>query len=117
MTRTEQRRVLAIGQGVYLAATGVWPLIHMRSLEAVTGPKVDTWLVRTVGVLVTVIGGTLMAAGIRRCITPETVGLATGAAAGLGAVDVLGVGTGTISPVYLLDAAIEGALTVAWAKA
>jgi hypothetical protein len=117
MNRMERRRILAIGHGAYFAATGIWPLVHMRSFEAVTGPKVDKWLVRTVGVLVTVIGGTLIAAGMRRCISAETVGLATGAAVGLGAVDVLGVGTGTIGPVYLLDAAVEGALAVAWTNA
>jgi len=35
----------------------------MRSFEAITGPKADKWVVRTVAVLVTVIGGVLVAAG------------------------------------------------------
>jgi hypothetical protein len=39
---------LAIGQGAYFVATGVWPLVHIRWFEAVTGPKVDKWLVGTV---------------------------------------------------------------------
>jgi len=56
-------RPLTIAQGAYFAATGVWPLVHMRSFEAITGPKADKRLVRTVGVLVTVIGGVLVAAG------------------------------------------------------
>ena len=75
MTRSARRR-LAIGQGLYFAATGVWPLVHMRSFERVTGPKTDTWLVRTVGVLVTVIGGVLAASGLRRRVTAETAALA-----------------------------------------
>ena len=50
MDKALRRRQLAIAQGVYFAATGVWPLIDMRSFERVTGPKADKWLVRTVGV-------------------------------------------------------------------
>ena len=42
---------LAIAQGAYFLGTGVWPLVLMPSFESVTGPKVDKWLVRTVGVL------------------------------------------------------------------
>jgi len=44
MTRREQQRLLAIGQGVYFAATGVWPLLDIESFERVTGPKVDKWM-------------------------------------------------------------------------
>ena len=38
-------------------------------------------------------------------------------AAGLGLIDVIFVARGRISPVYLLDAAAEAALVVAWAVA
>jgi hypothetical protein len=37
----------------------------MPSFEAVTGPKRERWLVRTVGVLVLAIGGTLTLAAAR----------------------------------------------------
>lgn len=30
---------MALVQGGYFAATGVWPFISMRSFEAVTGPR------------------------------------------------------------------------------
>jgi hypothetical protein len=105
---------LAIAQGVYFAATGIWPLVHMRSFEAVTGPKVDKWLVRTVGVLVAVVGGVLISAGARRRVTPETIALAAGCAAGLGGIDTYYAAKGRISPVYLADAVLEGALVGAW---
>jgi hypothetical protein len=36
-------------QAGYYCLTGVWPLLHMASFEAVTGPKVDDWLVKMVG--------------------------------------------------------------------
>ncbi|GAB3268388.1 hypothetical protein GCM10027449_01670 [Sinomonas notoginsengisoli] len=43
-----QHDQLARLQGLFNTANGAWPLLHMRSFEAVFGPKVDTWLVRTV---------------------------------------------------------------------
>jgi hypothetical protein len=108
------RSALAVSQGAYFFATGIWPLLHMRSFERVTGPKVDKWLVRTVGVLVTVIGGVLCSAGARNATNSETMGLAIGSAAGLGAIDVIYGSSGRISRIYLADAAIEGALICAW---
>ena len=106
---------LALGQGAFYVATGVWPLLSIRTFEAVTGPKVDRWLVKTVGGLVTVIGGVLMAAGSRRRVTPEIALLAAGSAVALASVDAIYVAKGRISPVYLLDAAVELPLAVAWA--
>jgi hypothetical protein len=103
---------LARLQGAYFFLTGVWPLLSMRTFEAVTGPKADRWLVKTVGVLVAVIGGSL-ALGGRRPAPPIAL-LAVGSAAGLGAVDVNYSVRGRISPVYLLDAVLEVALVVAW---
>ena len=38
--------------GWYYVITGVWPLIHMKSFEAVSGTKTDKWLVRTVSLLI-----------------------------------------------------------------
>ena len=78
--RRDRAEVLAMAQGAYNAATGVWALADIDSFQAVTGPKVNEWLVKTVGVLVTVIGGTLGGlAGWRRA-TPEAGLLALGGA-------------------------------------
>ena len=38
---------LAIGQGAYYALTALWALVHVRSFQAITGPKTDLWLVKT----------------------------------------------------------------------
>lgn len=54
--------VLALGQGPYYFATGVWPLVSMRTFEAVPGPKTDRWLVKTVGVLDAAVEAALIAA-------------------------------------------------------
>jgi hypothetical protein len=110
-------RESAIVQGLYYAITGVWPLISMRSFEAVTGPKIDKWLVQTVGVLVTSIGVVLAAAGIRRSVQPELAALAVSSAAGLAGIDFVYASTGRISKVYLVDAAVEVLLIVAWTLA
>jgi hypothetical protein len=104
---------LAVAQGVFDVVTGVWPIVHLRSFEAVTGPKPEGWLVKTVGALITVIGGTLLTAGLRRRIGPEVMLLAAGSAASLAAVDLI-YSPRRISPVYLLDAVAEGVLAASW---
>ena len=43
-------------QGLYFLATGVWPLVSLRTFEGVTRPRVDSWLVKSVSVLVSAIG-------------------------------------------------------------
>jgi hypothetical protein len=101
-------------QAVVNLVTGLWPILHMRSFEAVTGPKTDRWLVKTVGALVAVNGLVLAAAGVNNRVTPEVVGLAIGQSAGLAAVDVVYVARGRISRVYLLDALLELVFIGAW---
>jgi hypothetical protein len=100
-------RWLLGAQGLYFAATGVWPLVHMPSFLAVTGPKTDLWLVRTVAVLITVIGASLLTAARAPAPGPGIRVLAVGSALGLACVDVIGWATGTISAVYLADAVVE----------
>jgi hypothetical protein len=106
---------LALVQGGYYLLTAVWSLVSPGTFQAVTGPKRDYWLVRTVGVLVGVIGGVLAMAGLRRQTTREVPVLAIGSAAGLAAIDVVYAGQGRISKVYLLDALAEVGLIAAWA--
>lgn len=106
------RTIIAL-QGTYFLAAGVWPLLHMGSFEAVTGPKVDRWLVKTVGLCVACIGGTLLAAARHDRMTPEIRGLAVSSAAALAAVDVTYSASGRISPIYLADAVAEAAFIAA----
>lgn len=100
------RSVLA-AQGVLYVVTGLWPLLHLASFEAVTGPKTDDWLVYTVGLLLAVIGAVLLAALARRTLEGGVVGLAVGAALSLAAVEIVHVANGTIARIYLIDAGIE----------
>jgi hypothetical protein len=108
---------VATAQGAYFTATGVWPLVSLRTFEAVTGPKLDGWLVETVGALVGCIGSTLFSAGRRGRVTPEIAWLGAGTALALAAVDTVWVARRRLSRVYLLDAAVEAAIVAAWAIA
>lgn len=108
-------RRLALGQGLFYFLTGIWPLLHLSSFEALTGPKTDDWLVQTVGALLATFGATLALAGAKRRLTPEWRLLAAGFAGCLAAIDLVFVTRGTISPIYLADAAVEIPLALAWA--
>ena len=105
---------LGMIQAAYFFATGVWPLVHIRSFMAVTGPKVDIWLVKCVGVLVGVIGIVIGLATGHERLTVEIVLLAIGSAAGLTAIDVVYVLKRVIDKIYLLDAVAEIVLIAGW---
>jgi len=105
---------VALGQGVFYLVTGIWPLLSIRSFEAITGPKTDRWLVKTAGVLIAAVGAGLTLAGGRGRVTPELATVAIGSAAGLTAIDLVYVGNGRISRVYLLDAVAEVGVIAAW---
>ena len=53
-------------QGSYYLLTGLWPVVHLRSFEAVTGPKVDKWLVKTFGALTGAVGAALLFGSARK---------------------------------------------------
>ena len=116
-TRIPPTRVLAAGQGAYFAATGLWPLVSLKSFYAVTGPKRDGWLVQTVGAMIACIGSTLLLGARRRTVPAELRWLAVSSAAALMAVDVVFVGRRRIPRIYLADAVAELGLLAAWAVA
>jgi hypothetical protein len=95
-------------QAGYYALAGLWPLVHLPSFEAVTGPKIDDWLVHMVGLLAAAIALPLgLAAMQNRGRTPEVVVLAVAAALAFAAIDLWYGLSGRISPIYLADAAVE----------
>ncbi len=107
-------RRLATVQGLYYLIAGLWPVISIDSFQAVTGDKIDLWLVKTVGLLIAVIGAAIFRARRRPTLFPEMLILAAGSALVLGTVDVLYSLRGVISTVYLLDAPVEAALVAGW---
>ena len=100
-------------QGAFYVATGLWPIVHLRSFEAVTGPKRERWLVKTTGALIAA-GGVALLVGAGEPRSRATVALGVGAALALATADVIYVAKRRISPVYLADAAMELAVVIAW---
>lgn len=49
---------VARAQGAFNVVSGVWPLVGMRSFEAVYGPRTDRWLAYTVAGPLTTVGVT-----------------------------------------------------------
>jgi hypothetical protein len=101
-------------QAAYFLLTGVWPVLSIRTFMRVTGPKTDLWLVKTVGVVVAVIGAAIGLAAARQAFTPEILALAIGSAAGLMLIDVIYVAKGVIARIYLADAVAQVVLIAGW---
>lgn len=103
-------------QGSFYVASGLWPLLHRRSFEAVFGPKQDYWLATTVGLLLAGTGATQLTAPTTPdgLATVRRVGVSTAAA--LACVDVVNVSRRRIPATYLLDAAAELGWLWAWAR-
>ena len=106
---------VALGQGVFYVATGLWPTLHWRSFEAVTGPKVDRWLVKTTGGLIATIGAALIVSALEPRVRRATRVLGLGATVALGLADLVYARRGRIRDVYLVDAVVEAALAGGWA--
>lgn len=109
------RRAGLLVQAGYFAVTGLWAVVHRRSFEALTGPKVDYWLVRLVGGLAAAIGGALAVGARAPEPSRETVALAAGSAVAFGLADAVYAGRGRIRRVYLADLAAEAGFLAALA--
>ncbi len=110
----ESARLVAGAHAAYLVATGVWPIVHRGSFEAVTGPKSDYWLVRTVGGLATAAGVTLGIAALRGRRPPEAVVLALSTGLVFGLADVRAARTE--SWIYLGDLGVQLVVAPVWLR-
>lgn len=108
-------RSLARAHGAFNILSGAWPLVHMRSFEAVSGPKADRWLARTVAGLLVGNGAVQLSAGASADALAQARRIGLGTSATLGAVDAVYGGTGRISRVYLLDGLVQLGWLTAWA--
>lgn len=111
-------RATALTQGAVYIATGLWPVVHLRSFEALAGKKRDGWLVQTMGALIAAVGGALLVGAAegpierRASRTVKTLGIAS--AGVLALADLIFVSKRRIPPIYLADAVMEAALIGAW---
>lgn len=105
---------VALVQGMYFFVTGIWPMFSMRTFLLITGPKTDLWLVKTVGLILAVIGAVLVYAQMTASVNAPVIFLAVGSAAALALVEFIYVSKRVISPVYLADAFAELILIGWW---
>ena len=109
-----QTRLLLIVHGLYLLIGGGWPLVHWKSFEAVTGPKLDEFLVHTVALLLILVGNILL--GQRRtAVERSAVQLAMGTSLILGTVAIVSAAGGWVWKVYFIDGTIHLLFVLAWA--
>ena len=106
--------LVALVQGMYFFITGVWPIISMSTFLKITGSKTDLWLVKTVGLILAVIGIVLIVARVNAEINASIVILAIGSALSLAIVEFIYVAKRVISPIYLADAIVELILIGWW---
>jgi hypothetical protein len=107
--------ILGQAHGAFNVLGGLWPLVSLRSFEAVFGPKADRWLEYTVaGLLVT--NGCTQIYAARRGETATSARLGIGTASTLLAIDLVFVPKGTIRWTYLIDAAMEIGLIALWKR-
>jgi hypothetical protein len=105
---------VALVQGIYFFITGIWPIISMKTFLLITGPKTDLWLVKTVGLILALIGIVLLYAQWTGTVNPPVILLAIGAAFSLALVEFIYVAKRVISPIYLADAFVELILIGWW---
>jgi hypothetical protein len=107
---------LARAHALFNIGGGLWPLLSMRTFEAVSGPKADRWLVRTVAGLMVANGVAQWRAGTSDEALAGARRIGLGTAGTLAAVDLVYAPPGRISRVYLVDAVLEGAWVLAWLR-
>ena len=109
--------LVARAHGLFNIASGLWPLVHVRSFEAVFGRKTDRFLEYTVAGLMTCVGWTQLRSGR----SPEAAALArtigVGTAGTLLAIDLIYAPPRRIPATYLIDAVVEAGWLAAWALA
>jgi hypothetical protein len=106
--------LVALIQGIYFLVFGIWPILSMGTFLKVTGPKTDLWLVKTVGIILAVIGAVLIYAQTNAEINSSLIVLAIGSALSLAIVEFVYVAKRVISPIYLGDAIVELILIGWW---
>jgi len=109
-----ERTHIAAAQSALFIMSGLWPVVHLKSFEAVTGPKREGWLVKTVGLLVASVGAGLALAAARRQVSDEAALVGALSAGSLAGVALRYASTRRISPVYFVDALLHASCVAGW---
>ncbi|HLP03502.1 MAG TPA: hypothetical protein VK163_15855 [Opitutaceae bacterium] len=114
MSRDRRLAQIVRTQAWYYIVTGIWPLLHRGSFEAVTGRKLDYWLAQTVGALLAATGLVLLSVVRSGRLTREIALLGGSNALVIFVFDVIGARQPLSTPLYLADAVLELAAIAAW---
>jgi hypothetical protein len=112
--RMKAFKFILYSQAVYIFLTGVWPIVDIESFMLVTGPKTDIWLVKTVGALLIPVSISMFFFAREKSEKLPVIILCAGTSISFILIDLYYSLSGTISKIYLLDAAVEGIFLVAW---
>ena len=114
MRRPPAARV-AMVQGVYYVAMGLWPVLDLKTFMLATGPKLEGWLTKGVGSCMANIGAALAAAGARGKVARELRLLGVTTALSFAAMDFWYAGVRRrISRVYLANGITQLGFAAAW---
>ena len=114
-TLQNYRHRLALGHATYYAFGGLWPLLSMPTFEAVMGPKVGEWLVRTIALILLLVSSLLLDHALNKRADDLTLRrIAFGISFILGTVAIITTLGGWLSWIFLLDGAMHLLLAAAW---
>jgi hypothetical protein len=105
---------LLLSQGLYFVITGVWAIADIHSFMFVTGPKTDIWLVKTVSLILTVMGISFLIAVREKPVPASIMALSVLGALALLFVDVYYFMRGILRSVYLLDGLVQFIFILIW---
>jgi hypothetical protein len=109
-----QMRILVIIQGSYYMITALWPLIHIESYMWLVGPITDVWLAKTVATMVIAISITMFFHLSLKTDHRPLILLGISSSLAFAYTDTYYTVEGTLSSMYLLDAAAEFLFLISW---
>ena len=101
-------------QATYVLITAVWPIVDIDSFMAVTGPKRDVWLVKTVGALLIPIALCLYTYLFLKTDPKPAIVLGGFTALAFVCIDFYYALNDVIPDIYLADGIIELVFLMAW---
>ncbi len=107
-------RFLLLAQGIYTLATALWPLLDITSFMLVTGPKTDTWLVKTVGALLIPVSITLLFHLFTRSDMRPAILLGTSTSLAFACIDFYYALSDVIPDIYLADGILQILFLAGW---
>jgi hypothetical protein len=103
----KQFRIQLWIQSLYILITAVWPLIDIDTFMAVTGPKTDIWLVKTVGAILLAVAITMITHLFTSGSRLPVIVLCLTTATALTFVDFYYALRDVISEIYIVDGVLE----------